>query len=113
MDDLTGFRDPIFRGCTRPAMFAGIPMVPFMLTSGAFLLLAVWTFYLLSPYVSLCLLLIYVPIVVWMRHATKQDDQRLRQIMMRARMRFRQRASRELWGAISFSPIRYKRRKKA
>jgi type IV secretion system protein VirB3 len=94
-------------------MFAGVPMVPFLLITGAFLLLAVWTFYLVSPYVSLGLVLIYIPIVVWMRTITKKDDQRLRQMMMRARMRIRQRASRAMWGAISFSPIRYKRRKKA
>jgi len=94
-------------------MFAGVPMMPFLLVTGAFLLLAVWCFYLLSPYVTLFLVLIYIPIVLWMRHETKQDDQRLRQMLMRARMRFRQRASRMLWGAISYSPIRYKRRKQA
>lgn len=104
------YRDPIFRGCTRPAMFAGVPMVPFLLVSGLFILLAMWSFYLVSGYVSLFLGMAYVPIVVTMRQVTKKDDQRLRQMMMRARMRVRQMAVRRRWGAVSLSPIRYKRR---
>ncbi|PLX76769.1 MAG: type IV secretion system protein VirB3 [Azoarcus sp.] len=110
---MEGFRDPIFKGCTRPAMFAGVPMIPFMLVTGLFLLLAVWMFYLVSGYVSLLLVIAYITIVITMREITKKDDQRLRQMMMRARMRVRQRAGRLLWGAISYSPIRYKRRKAA
>lgn len=94
-------------------MFAGVPMIPFMLVTGLFLLLAVWMFYLVSGYVSLLLVITYIPIVITMREITKKDDQRLRQMMMRARMRVRQRAGRVLWGAISYSPIRYKRRKAA
>mgnify|MGYP002477545899 CR=1 FL=1 len=94
-------------------MFAGVPMIPFMLVTGLFLLLAVWMFYLVSGYVSLLLVIAYIPIVITMREITKKDDQRLRQMMMRARMRVRQRAGRLLWGAISYSPIRYKRRKAA
>ena len=108
---MEGFRDPIFKGCTRPAMFAGVPMLPFLLVTGIFLLLAMWCFYLLSAYVSLFLGIIYIPVVVTMKQITKKDDQRLRQMMMRARMRFRQQAGRRLWGAISFSPVRYKKRK--
>lgn len=92
-------------------MFAGVPMLPFLLVTGMFMILAVWTFYLVSGYVSLFLAIMYVPICVWMKQMTKMDDQRLRQMMMRARMRVRQQAGREMWGAVSFSPIRYKRRK--
>lgn len=111
MEQIEGFRDPIFKGCTRPAMFAGVPMVPFLLVSGLFLVLAVWSFYLLSPYIALLLVFAYVPIYLTMRQITKKDDQRLRQMIMRARMRLRQRGTRKLWGAVSFSPIRYKQRK--
>lgn len=92
-------------------MFAGVPMLPFLLISGVFLTLTVWTFYLVSGYVSLFLVMAYVPLFVTMRAVTKKDDQRLRQLLMRARMRVRQQASRQTWGAISFSPLRYKRRK--
>lgn len=91
-------------------MFAGVPMLSFLLVTGTFLVLAVWTFYLVSGYVSLFLAIVYVPICVTMRQVTKKDDQRLRQLLMRAQMRVRQRPGREIWGAASFAPIRYKRR---
>lgn len=104
------YRDPFFKGCTRPAMFAGVPILPMLLVSGVFLLLAVWSFYLLTPYVSLTLGMAYIPILITMRQITKKDDQRLRQMLMRARMRFRHQSGRSLWGATSYSPIRYKKR---
>ncbi len=91
-------------------MFAGVPLIPFMLVAGLFLLFAVWMLYLLSGYVSLLLMIAYIPIVITMRQITKKDDQRLGQMMLRGRMRIRQRAGRPLWGAVSYAPIRYKRR---
>lgn len=111
---MDGFREPIFKACTRPAMFAGVPMLPFLLVTGVFMLLGMWLFYLVSGYVTLLLGIAYIPIIVTMKSVTKKDDQRLRQMLLRSRMRtFRHGAGRELWGAISFSPIRYKRRKSA
>ncbi len=104
-------RDPIFRGCTRPAMFAGVPMLPFLLVTGAFMIATGWTSYLISTYVSLFLAIAYVPILVTMREVTKKDDQRLRQLLMRAKMRIGQRAGVQHWGAVSYSALRYKRRK--
>lgn len=104
------FADPIFRGCTRPAMLARVPMLPFLLVTGGFLLLAVWTFYLVSGYLALFVALVYAPVLVAMRALTKKDDQRLRQLMMQARMRWNQYHLRRAWGAYSYSPMRYKRR---
>lgn len=98
-----------FKGCTRPAMFMGVPMMHFLLVSGVFMLASMWCFYLVSAYVSLGLVMAYAPIVVVMREMTKKDDQRLRQLLMRARMRYRH-FNKSLWGALSFSPLRYKRR---
>ena len=106
-----GFRDPIFKGCTRPAMLGGVPTVPLILTGGATLLLSVWSFYLFSGYVSLFLVLMDIAAIVTMREITKKDDQRLRQVMMRARMRLPHLASRATWGAISYGPLRFKRRR--
>lgn len=107
MDD---FDEPIFRGCTRPAMLARVPLVPFLLLTGAFILLGVWMFYLVSGYVTLFLILAYVPILVTMRETTKKDDQRLRQLMLQMRMRWRQLGARRRWGAYTYAPLRYKRR---
>ena len=90
-------------------MFVGVPMLPFMVVTGGFLLLAIWSVYLLSAYVSLFLALLYIPLVITMRQITRQDDQRLRQVLMRLRMRHRH-FNRDLWGAVSYSPLRFKRR---
>ncbi len=106
-----GFRDPIFKGCTRPAMLGGVPTVPLIVIGGVTLLLSVWSFYLVSGYVSLFLVLMAIPVVVTMREITKKDDQRLRQVMMRARMRMRHLGSRVTWGAISYGSLRFKRRR--
>jgi type IV secretion system protein VirB3 len=108
---MDSFRDPIFRGCTRPAMFLGVPLVPFLIATAAFALPMLWTFYLLSAYVSLFLVMAYIPVLLTMREVTKRDDQRLRQLLMRAAMRIRQRKARRFWSASSYSPLRYKARK--
>jgi len=104
------FRDPIFKGCTRPAMFAGVPMLPFLLVTGSFLILTVWMFYLVSGYLSLFLVIVYIPVCVTMRQVTKKDDQRLHQLFKRMQMRWGQRAGRASWGATSYAPLRYKKR---
>ena len=106
-----GFRDPIFKGCTRPAMLGGVPTVPLILVCGLTLLCAVWSFYLVSGYVSLFIVFVTVPVIVAMREMTKKDDQRLRQVMMRMRMRLRHQASRRTWGAISYGPLSFTKRR--
>lgn len=105
------FRDPIFRGCTRPATFAGVPLVPMITVTGLFMLISVWTFYLINGYVSLFVVITYIPLYIAMRAVTRKDEQRLRQMFLRSKMRYRQRALRPLWGAVSYSPLRYKERK--
>ena len=92
-------------------MLGGVPIVPLILIGGLTLLVSVWLYYLVSGYVSLGLVLIAIPIVLWMRQTTKTDDQRLRQVMMRARMRLRHGTSRATWGAISYGPLSWKTRR--
>lgn len=110
---MDAFDDPIFRGCTRPAMLARVPMLPFILVTGAFMLLAVWTSYLVNNYLALFIALAYAPVLVTMRNVTKKDDQRLRQLALQVRMRWRQYLTRRQWGAYTYSPLRYKRRSQA
>ena len=90
-------------------MFLGVPLVAFLSITGVFLLIGVWGFYLVSPYLTLALLLLYIPLVLLMRYMTRLDDQRLRQLWLRTRVRGPQ-ANHDVWGAVSFSPLRYKRR---
>lgn len=108
---MDGFRDPVFRGSTRPPMFFGVPLIPFLVTTGGFLVVGMWLLYLLSGYASLIVAVIYVPLFLSMREITRRDDQRLRQMMMRARMRVRHGAGFKHWGAISFSPLMLKKRR--
>ena len=92
-------------------MLGGVPTIPLILLCGLTLLLSVWSFYLVSGYVSLFILFVTIPVIVAMREMTKKDDQRLRQVLMRARMRLRHRASRRTWGAISYGPLTFTRRR--
>lgn len=104
---MADFRDPIFRGCTRPATFAGVPLIPFLTVSGSALIVAGWTCYLVSASVGLLVAVAYVPVLQTMRTVTKKDDQRVRQLFMRARMRVRQRRSIRQWSAVTYSPLRF------
>ena len=92
-------------------MLGGVPTIPLILVCGLTLLLSVWSFYLVSGYLSLFIVFVTIPVVVTMREMTKKDDQRLRQVLMRARMRLRHRASRRTWGAISYGPLTFTRRR--
>lgn len=92
-------------------MFAGVPMLPFLAVSGTFLLLLVWSVNLVSAYIAPFLIIVYLPVILAMREVTRKDDQRLRQLTLRLKMRYRQQVCRRLRGAVSFSPLRYKQRK--
>lgn len=109
-NERNGFSDPFFKGCTRPAMFMGVPMIPFLLVTGTTMVAGVWLVFLFSAYFALALSFVYAPVLLWMRDISKKDDQRLRQMMLRARLRMRLRAIRSAWGAVSYSPTRYKKR---
>lgn len=76
-------KDTVFRGCTRPAMFMGVPYVPFFIGAGGVLLLAM--------YVNL-LLVVLMPVVVFaMRQAARRDDMVFRLMGLRWQLRPRMR----------------------
>jgi type IV secretion system protein VirB3 len=102
--------DPFFKGCTKPAMFAQVPLIPMLTVTGVFLVLAMWTLIFGSAYLALFLIMVYLPIYAAMRAMSRKDDQRLHQMMLRARMRTRHR-NRTVWGAISYCPLRLAKRK--
>lgn len=103
------YRDPVFRGCTRPPMFLGAPMVPIIMVTGLAVMIAMLGLYV-SPYISIAVITAYVPIYAWMRVVTKTDDQRLNQLVLRVRMRTRMQGARRSWGALTFIPLVYKKR---
>jgi type IV secretion system protein VirB3 len=105
---VNALRDPVFKGCTRPAMLWGVPLVPFLMVGGSILIPAIWAL-LASPPVGVGIVLLLIPVFVTMRSVTRHDDQRLAQYALRARMAIRQR-NRRLWGAHAYVPVRVKRR---
>lgn len=93
-------KNVMFRGCTRPPMFMGVPYIPFFIGAGSCLLLAVYTnmFYLLL-----------MPIVIFvMRRMAKRDEMIFRLLGLRLQMRFRVRNLREHGGSWVFTPNAYR-----
>jgi type IV secretion system protein VirB3/type IV secretion system protein PtlB len=96
--------DPIFKGCTRPAMKMGIPLVPLAIVIGVFVLIALYT--------SLVVMLFLPLVLALMRLIVKQDDQQFRLLWLRAKFRFAYRFQNEsFWKASAYSPIAFKKRK--
>ncbi len=103
-------RDPIFKGCTRPPMKWGIPLVPLVVVFCSCFLGGMWGMFLFrSVWVFFGAITIFAVLFVTMRAITKKDDQRFRQIWLWIVLRVPNR-NRRFWRAASYSPIRYKRR---
>ncbi|MEM5295629.1 VirB3 family type IV secretion system protein [Burkholderia sp. JPY481] len=101
-------KDPVFKGCTRPAMLWGVPLVSFLVIGGGMLIPAIWAL-LASPPLGVAILFLMIPVFVAMRMITRYDDQRLAQYSLRARMVLRQ-GNRRFWGMHSYVPVLLKRR---
>lgn len=98
-------QDVIYKGCTRPPLLWGVPLMPMVLILMPGLLVGIVGLGYFLP-MSLLALLITVSAWVWMRAVTKKDDQRLLQIFLRLRLRSRQKNSR-YWGCAAYVPIVY------
>jgi type IV secretion system protein VirB3 len=105
---MNALKDPLFKGCTRPAMLWGVPLVSALMVGGGILIPAIWAL-LASPPVGVGILQLMIPIFVAMRVITRNDDQRLAQLALRLRIGLRQR-NRRFWGAHAYMPVRLKRR---
>jgi type IV secretion system protein VirB3 len=105
---MNALKDPLFKGCTRPAMLWGVPLVCALMVGGGILVPAIWAL-LASPPVGVGILQLMIPIFVAMRVITRNDDQRLAQLALRLRIGLRQR-NRRFWGAHAYMPVRLKRR---
>lgn len=99
------FYDPIYKGCTAPSTVLGVPLIPFILGALVTGQLTVLSFYFFRFSVSLVFIVIGVFVYAWARKVGSNDEHRLLQMMMKLRMRGRQKASRKFWGAVSFSPL--------
>ena len=103
------YRDVIFKGATRPAMMAGVPVVPFILVVGAHILAGMWGMIFLGFLVAAAIALSCVICVLVMRYISSQDDQRLLQYMLVIRG-FPAKRNVLHWGAKSYSANNYAQR---
>lgn len=93
-------KNVLFRGCTRPAMFMGVPYVPFAIGAGACLLL---TFYINMFFLALLPVVIFV-----MRQMARRDEMIFRLLGLRWRFRTRIRNLRHHGGMWVFTPNGYR-----
>jgi type IV secretion system protein VirB3 len=98
-------RDPLFKGCTRPAMVFGVPLTPLVLVGIPVILISIWVNILLA--VSL------VPILIAMRIFAKADPHKFRLHGLRLWCRFMPHRNLNglFWKASTYSPIAFKKRK--
>lgn len=93
-------KNVLFRGCTRPPMFLGVPYVPFFIVAGGGLLM--------SMYFNLWFLL-SIPVTIFiMRQMTRKDEMVFRLLGLRLLMRTRTRNLREHEGMWVFTPNSYR-----
>ncbi|MEI2455537.1 VirB3 family type IV secretion system protein [Lysobacter firmicutimachus] len=93
-------KNVLFRGCTRPPMFLGVPYVPFAIGAGTSLLL---TFYI----DMFCILLL--PIVIFiMRQMARRDEMIFRLLGLRLQFRMRVRNLQKNGSMWVFSPNLYR-----
>ncbi len=99
--------EAIYKGATRPAMKFGIPLVPLVVLFGTGMLLILWGGLLVSWWVAGGVVAATVPILAWMRFATRKDDQRFRQMFVATKLGLRDR-NRRFWHARSYAPTLYR-----
>lgn len=93
-------KNVLFRGCTRPAMFMGVPYLPFAIAAGSCLLL---TFYF-----NMWFLLLLPPVMFVMRQMARRDEMIFRLLGLRLQFRIKVRNTQRHRGLWSFSPNAYR-----
>jgi len=91
----------MFRGCTRPAMFMGVPYIPFFIGAGSVLLLAMYS--------GNFILLMLLPVVIYiMRMMARRDELIFRLLGLRLMVRLRMRNLTSHDGLWVFNPNPYR-----
>jgi type IV secretory pathway VirB3-like protein len=96
-------RDPLFKGCTRPAMFLGVPLAPLAAVAAPLLLLAIW--------LTLLFLLLLPLAIGVMRAMVQSDEQQFRLLGLKLRCRWRNANYRFWGGASAYRPLTFQRRR--
>lgn len=95
-------KNVLFRGCTRPAMFLGVPYVPFFVGAGTCLLLSV--------YFNLLFLLLMPLVIFVMRQMARRDEMIFRLLGLRWQFKIKARNLEHHSGMWVFSPNGYRRK---
>jgi len=93
-------KNPLFRGCTRPAMFLGVPYIPFFMGAGTCLLM--------SMYFNLYFLLLIPVVILVMRQMARRDEMIFRLLGLRLQFRTRVRNLQDNDGMWMFTPNSYR-----
>lgn len=93
-------KNVLFRGCTRPPMFMGVPYVPFFIGAGACLLMAM--------YFDMFLLLLMPPVIFVMRQMARRDEMIFRLLGLRWQFKFKAMNSSRHPGIWVFTPNAYR-----
>lgn len=96
---------PFYKGCTKPAMVMGMPLIGFVLLFMLWVLLAMYSItYFTAPLASLWTVL-FLSACAWLRAISKTDGYAFSQKLLRVRLRARNFNS-KYWGAVSYSPVK-------
>lgn len=96
-------RDPLFKGCTRPPMLWGVPLVPLTIASGVVILLSVW--------ITIFLVVLLLPMILVMRWIAKSDDQQFRLLGLKFLFHWVNRNHNgSFWQSSAYAPFRFKKR---
>jgi type IV secretion system protein VirB3 len=93
-------KNVLFRGCTRPPMFMGVPYVPFFMGAGSCLLLAMYFNYFY---------LLLIPVVIFvMRQMARRDELIFRLLGLRFHFKTKVRNVQSHDGMWVFTPNNYR-----
>jgi type IV secretion system protein VirB3 len=93
-------KNVLFRGCTRPAMFMGVPYIPFFIGAGSCMLLAF--------YLNMFYLLLIPPVIFIMRQMARRDELIFRLLGLRWQLRMKARNRKLHSGMWVFSANKYR-----
>lgn len=96
----------IYRGCTRPATFMGVPVMPFVLSAVTLAVPGFWALIFNSLGLAVMFWATWSPIYLGMRFVCRRDPWALHHYYFRW-FRRRKHANRDKWGAITYSPFRF------
>ncbi|GAB1596671.1 type IV secretion system protein VirB3 [Lysobacter claricitrinus] len=93
-------KNVLFRGCTRPPMFMGVPYVPFFIGAGSVILLSFYTN---------MFFLVMLPVVIFiMRQMARRDEMIFRLLGLRLQVRMKVRNLDVHDGMWVFTPNLYR-----